>query len=57
MEPLNSMDVEVIARALAAPEMARWAQQVLIISQKLGIPPPQWAAEPKPSAGEPDGGS
>ena len=56
MEPLNSMDVEVIARALAAPEMARWAQQVLMVSKKLGIPPPQWLREPKPPAGEPSGG-
>jgi hypothetical protein len=57
VEPLNTMELEVIARALSAPEMARWAQQVLMISQKLGIPPPQWAVEPKPPAGNSSGGS
>ena len=57
MEPLNRIDVEVIARALEAPEMARFEQQVLTIAQKLGIPPPQWAREPKPPAGDPVRGS
>jgi len=57
VEPLNSMELDVISRALSAPEMARWAQQVLMISEKLGIPPPQWASEPLPPAGSPDGGS
>jgi hypothetical protein len=51
------MDVDVIARALAAPEMERWAQQVLTVCAKLGIPPPQWAREPKQPAGEARGGS
>ena len=55
MEPLNSMELDVISRALSAPEMARWAQQVLMISEKLGIPPPQWASEPLPPAGETGG--
>ena len=56
MEPLNSMELDVIARALAQPEMERFAQQVLMVSKKLGIPPPQWLREPKPPAGEPSGG-
>ena len=50
------MELEVIARALAQPEMERFAQQVLMVSKKLGIPPPQWLREPKPPAGEPNGG-
>ena len=48
------MDVDVIARALAAPEMRRWEQQVVLVCKKLGIPPPQWAVERKPA---PRGGS
>ena len=49
------MELEVIARALAQPEMERFAHQVLMVSRKLGIPPPQWLREPKPPAGEPNG--
>jgi hypothetical protein len=51
------MELDVIARALAAAEMQRFEQQVLMVSKKLGIPPPQWAVEPKPPAGEPVRGS
>jgi hypothetical protein len=44
------MERDVVARALAAPEMRRFEQQVLMVCKKLGIPPPQWAVEPKPPA-------
>jgi hypothetical protein len=50
------MERDVVARALSAPEMRRFEQQVLMVCRKLGIPPPQWAVERKP-AGEPPRGS
>jgi hypothetical protein len=51
------MERDVVARALAAPELRRWEQQVLMVCRKLGIPAPQWATERKPPAGEPFRGS
>ena len=58
MAELNALDLEVLRRALALPEMARFAPQVLAVSEKLGLPAPEWA-RPLPPPGPPpaDGGS
>jgi hypothetical protein len=56
VEELNAMDLEVIRRALALPDMQRFADQVVTICHKLGVPVPEWAA-PRPAPAIPSGGS
>ncbi len=56
MEPLNAIDLAVIHRALSLPEMARFADQVVTICHKLGLPAPAWS-EPRPAPPEPRYGS
>jgi hypothetical protein len=56
VEPLNAVDLEVLRRALSLPEMARFADQVVTICHKLGLPPPEWASA-RPAPSEPRYGS
>jgi hypothetical protein len=54
VEPLNTVDLAVIQRALSLPEMQRFADQVVTICHKLGLALPDWAT-PRPQGPAPEG--